>query len=384
MNSEQKCTGIACGNPARLQCPTCLKNGISGSYFCTQECFKKNWATHKPIHDKGNTYIPKYNYTGSLRAVYPLSPRRPVPPHIIRPDYADDFTGQPKSEQSVRNSTTIKVLNEEEIEGMRTVCKLAREVLDIAAAAIKPGVTTDELDRIVHEATIERDSYPSPLNYYGFPKSVCTSVNEGKFEARVFLAAGRHLLNQFHLSSVICHGIPDQRELQDGDIVNVDVTLYHNGFHGDLNEIYPVGNIDEDSKRLLRTAKECLDKAIEHVKPGFLYRNLGAIIEKTAKENNCSVVSSYCGHGIHRLFHCAPSVPHYKKNKAVGIMKPGHVFTIEPMINLGTWKDQLWPDNWTAVTVDGKRSAQFEHTLLVTETGVEVLTARANEKRIYP
>ncbi|CAG8666589.1 4317_t:CDS:2, partial [Paraglomus brasilianum] len=250
MNSEQKCT--ACGNPARLRCPTCLKNSIPGSYFCTQECFKKNWTTHKLGHKKdgidrspvGTTYIPKYNYTGSLRAVYPLSPRRPVPPHIIRPDYGDDPTGQPKSEQSVRNSTTIKVLNEEEIESMRTVCKLAREVLDITAAAIKPGITTDELDRIVHEATIERDSYPSPsrlLTFFGGSLTEFSSVNE-----------------------VICHGIPDQRELQDGDIVNVDVTLYHNGFHGDLNEIYPVGNIDEDSKRLLRTAKECLDKAIEN------------------------------------------------------------------------------------------------------------------------
>jgi len=183
---------------------------------------------------------------------------------------------------------------------------------------------------------------------------------------------------------VICHGIPDRRELQDGDIVNLDVTLYHDGFHGDLNETYPVGNVDKESLKLMKTAKGCLNKAIECVKPGFLYRDLGSVIEKHAKANDCSVVRTYCGHGIHSLFHCAPNVPHYTKNKAIGKMKPGNVFTIEPMINLGTYYDRLWPDKWTAVTEDGKRSAQFEHTLLVTETGVEILTAGIGERRFYP
>ncbi|CAB5180891.1 unnamed protein product [Rhizophagus irregularis] len=136
--------------------------------------------------------------------------------------------------------------------------------------------------------------------------------------------------------------------------------------------------------KLIKTAKDCLDKAIDCVKPGFLYRDLGAVIEKNAKANNCSVARTYCGHGIHRLFHCAPNIPHYAKNKAIGTMKPGHCFTIEPMINLGTYHDRHWPDNWTAVTEDGKRSAQFEHTLLVTETGVEILTAGKNERRFVP
>jgi methionyl aminopeptidase len=198
-------------------------------------------------------------------------------------------------------------------------------------------------------------SYPSPLNYCHFPKSVCTSPNE-----------------------VICHGIPDQRPLQDGDILNIDVTLYHGGFHGDLNETYYIGKADQDpdSVRVVETARDCLEESIKLVKPGALFRDYGNTIEKIAKANNCGVVKTYCGHGINQLFHCAPNVPHYAKNKAVGEAKPGMCFTIEPMITLGTHKDKTWPDDWTSVTTDGSRTAQFEHTLLVTEKGVEILTAR--------
>jgi len=236
---------------------------------------------------------------------------------------------------------------------MRIVCKLAREVLDIAASHVRPGITTDDIDAVVHKAAIERNSYPSPLNYRHFPKSVCTSVNEA-----------------------ICHGIPDQRKLQEGDIVNIDVTLYYDGFHGDLNETYAVGRIDEDSEKLIRTARKCLDEAIKLCKPGALFRDLGKTIEPIARANSCSVVRTYTGHGINDLFHCSPNVPHYAKNKAIGTMKPGMTFTIEPMINLGSnWDEVHWPDNWTATTVDGKRSAQFEETLLITETGVDILTA---------
>jgi len=175
---------------------------------------------------------------------------------------------------------------------------------------------------------------------------------------------------------VICHGIPDHRKLQEGDIINIDVTLYHDGFHGDLNETYPVGRIDEDSERLIRTARKCLDESIKICKPGVLIRDIGKVIEPIARANGCSSVRTYTGHGINDLFHCTPNVPHYAKNKAVGTMKPGMCFTIEPMINLGgNWDEVHWPDNWTATTVDGKRSAQFEETLLITEAGVEVLTA---------
>eukprot|EP00803_Ostreobium_quekettii_P010504 evm.model.scf_63.13 EVM.evm.TU.scf_63.13 scf_63:96791-98483(+) len=178
------------------------------------------------------------------------------------------------------------------------------------------------------------------------------------------------------LHQVICHGIPDCRPLEDGDIVNVDVTVYHRGFHGDLNETFTVGDVSDEHKLLIKVAHDCLAHAIEIVKPGTRYRDLGEVIQKHAAAHGFSVVKSYCGHGIGRLFHCAPNVPHYSHNKAVGTMKEGHVFTIEPMINEGIHKDVTWPDCWTAATADGKRSAQFEHTLLVTHSGVEVLTER--------
>jgi len=239
---------------------------------------------------------------------------------------------------------------------MRKVCRLAREVLDIAGKAAKPGVTTDEIDKIVHQATIERGAYPSPLNYKGFPKSCCTSVNE-----------------------IICHGIPDSRPLQDGDILNIDITLYYDGVHGDVNETYLIGTVSPQAKKLVQSTYEALEKAIAIVKPGTLYRDIGNVISKHINQAGFSVVRSYCGHGIGELFHAPPSIPHYGKNKAIGVMKPGHVFTIEPMINMGSWHDILWPDGWTAVTQDGKLSAQFEHTLLVTETGCEVLTARIQD-----
>ncbi|XP_064595511.1 methionine aminopeptidase 1-like [Liolophura sinensis] len=358
---QQICETPGCGTEAKLQCPTCIKLGISGSFFCSQTCFKGNWGEHKKLHKKSksensesNSFNPwpGFRFTGPLRPA-PVTPVREVPDHIPRPDYADNTEGIPISERQFRGTTSIKVLDDEEQEGMRVACLLGREVLDVAAKMLKVGVTTEEIDKAVHEACIDRECYPSPLNYYQFPKSCCTSVNE-----------------------VICHGIPDQRPLEDGDILNVDISVYHKSFHGDLNETFFVGNVDEKSKKLVKTTYECLAMAINEVKPGVRYREMGNIIQKHAQANGFSVVRSYCGHGIHQLFHTTPSVPHYAKNKAIGIMKPGHCFTIEPMISEGTWRDETWPDNWTAVTQDGKRSAQFEHTLLVTETGCEVLTRR--------
>jgi len=275
---------------------------------------------------------------------------RTIPDNISKPDYA--VTGVPISEKQAKSSAFIEVKTKEQIEGMRKVCRLAREVLDIAAKSARIGVTTDEIDKIVHEACIERGAYPSPLNYRGFPKSCCTSINE-----------------------VICHGIPDSRPLEDGDILNIDITLYYGGFHGDVNETYFIGNVDEKYKKLVNVTRESLEKSIEIIKPGVLYRDVGSVISKHVTQHGFSVVRTYCGHGIGNLFHTAPSIPHYSKNKAVGMMKPGHIFTIEPMINEGSYQDILWPDDWTAVTKDGKRSAQFEHTILVTENGYEVLTA---------
>ncbi|RYP73125.1 hypothetical protein DL769_004286 [Monosporascus sp. CRB-8-3] len=277
---------------------------------------------------------------------------RTVPKSIKRPDWAE--TGIPKGERRL-NRAKIEILDAKGQEAMRKVCRLAREVLDITAAEIKPGVTTDYLDEVCHEACIKRNSYPSPLNYNHFPKSICTSPNE-----------------------VICHGIPDRRILLDGDIVNLDVSLYHEGYHADLNETYYVGDrakADPDSVRIVETARECLDKAIELVKPGTPIRDFGRAIEKHAQSRDCTVVATWGGHGINTEFHPPPWIPHYAKNKAVGVCKAGMTFTIEPILALGKPREVYWPDNWTNVTADGKRTAQFEHTLLVTETGVEVLTA---------
>ncbi|XP_024043556.1 methionine aminopeptidase 1A isoform X2 [Citrus clementina] len=365
---------VRCGKPAHLQCPKCmeLKLPREGAAFCTQDCFKASWTSHKSVHlkaklsapgtgensslvsegwryciKKGQARTPKlphFDWTGTLRP-YPISSKLTVPAYIELPDWALD--GTPKVEPN---------------SDLQHVVEIAREVLDAAARMIRPGVTTDEIDRVVHEATITAGGYPSPLNYHFFPKSCCTSVNE-----------------------VICHGIPDSRKLEDGDIVNIDVTVYYKGVHGDLNETYFVGNADEASRQLVQCTYECLEKAISIVKPGVRFREIGEVINRHATMSGFSVVKSYCGHGIGELFHCAPNIPHYSRNKAVGVMKVGQTFTIEPMINAGVWRDRMWPDGWTAVTADGKRSAQFEHTLLVTETGVEVLTARLpSSPKVYP
>jgi len=373
--ADRSCITPGCGKPAGLQCPTCAKLSIGGSFFCEQACFKAAWKAHKGLHKKAESEKeqlevllkkvsnssmdpanynpwPGYGFTGKLRPS-PKSEKRVVPPHIQRPDYADHKEGYPKSEVESKRSHLIQVQSAEQIAMMRKVCRFAREVLDAAARAVRPGITTDEIDRIVHEETIKRDCYPSPLNYYTFPKSCCTSINE-----------------------VICHGIPDDRPLEEGDIVNLDITCFYNGYHGDLNETLFVGKCDEESVHLVKTAYECLMASVNEVKPNAKYRDMGAFIQKHAQANNLQVTRTYCGHGINALFHTAPSVPHYAKNKAVGVMKPGHCFTIEPMINKGTWRDQTWPDDWTAVTQDGKRSAQFEQTLLVTEDGVDILTRR--------
>eukprot|EP00111_Clytia_hemisphaerica_P008716 TCONS_00025488-protein len=300
---DRICETPACGKPAKLQCPTCIKLNISGSFFCEQTCFKANWKTHKQVHKKvekdkeedplnkllqqygssvaeqysSSSVWPGYMFTGDLRPHYPLSPKRHVPEHIERPDYADHNQGYPLSEMEVKRSTHIKALPQEDIDKLRIVARFARECLDAGARAVAPGVTTDEIDRIVHEATIERKCYPSPLNYYTFPKSCCTSVNE-----------------------VICHGIPDKRPLVEGDIVNLDITCYHDGFHADLNETLFVGKVDDDSKRLVQTAYDSLMAAVSEVKPGVRYRDLGKFIQKVAQDNGCSVTRTYCGHGIHR------------------------------------------------------------------------------------
>lgn len=355
------CATPGCGKEATMRCPTCIKLGLplGISRFCSQECFKASWPTHKRYHKRAADPDPQwwtsYKFSGALRPARVVMPMRTVPPGTELPDYA--ITTMPESEIALRGDRRIDVKTPEEIEIMREVCLLGRQALDLAGSMIKPGVTGEDIDAAVHQFIASKGAYPSPLNYYGFPKACCVSVNE-----------------------VICHGIPDMRPLEEGDICNVDISVFYKGHHSDLNETFPVGAIDADSERLVRTAYECLDAAIQMCKPGVMYRELGPVITRHAQQNDCSVVTTYCGHGIGKLFHCPPNVPHHRKNKAVGVMRPGHTFTIEPMINLGTHTDNTWPDGWTAVTTDGKRSAQFEQTLLITDDGCEVLTARLDGK----
>jgi methionyl aminopeptidase len=234
---------------------------------------------------------------------------------------------------------------------MRLACKAAARILKAAGEAVKPGITTDSLDALVHELTIKEGGYPSPLNYRGFPKSVCTSVNE-----------------------VICHGIPDSRALVDGDIVNLDVTIFVEGVHGDCNATFFVGNVDDESRRLVKVTHECLMKGIAAVKPGRPISDIGAAIEAHADANGFGVVRSYCGHGICDTFHTTLQIPHYFDARSRTEMVPNMTFTIEPMITAGTWKEHHWDDGWTVVTADLRRTAQFEHTIVVTDSGSEILT----------
>ncbi|KAI8874355.1 methionine aminopeptidase [Ramicandelaber brevisporus] len=359
------CQRPSCGKPAKLQCPTCVKTALPPAHYCSNDCFKGSWNLHKLCHSNPATGggddvektiefdpFPEKAYHCKLRARYPLSPTRAVPAHIKRPEYAK--TGRSLQEEIHGRQGKMLVLKPEERDEIRRIAKLGREVLDAGARAIKAGVTTDEIDRIIHEETIKRDAYPSPLNYYGFPKSCCTSVNE-----------------------VICHGIPDRRPLENGDIVNLDVTIYKDGFHADLNETYFVGEVDDDSRKLVQATYDALHLAIKEVcKPGAKYRDIGGVIQAHTDKFDLSVVRRIYGHGIGKLFHALPNVAHYANNKMVGVMQPGHCFTIEPMVNLGTHKEECWMDGWTVTTVDYKRSAQFEHMILITEDGCEILTER--------
>lgn len=273
-----------------------------------------------------------------------ISPRRSVPEHISLPEYAVSGVPAPGKASCKKNSA-------EQIERMRQAGKIARDVLDTVLAEVRPGITTDALDRIAHLRTIELGAYPSPLNYMGFPKSICTSVNE-----------------------VVVHGIPDSRELVEGDIVNCDVTVYAQGMHGDCSETVFVGEVDEESKRLVQVTWECLMKAIDVVKPGQPLNTIGQVIEEHVRHHGYSIVRIFTGHGIGESFHMLPYVAHFYEPNNKTLLEEGMTFTIEPMINAGRAECVIWPDKWTAVTCDLARSAQFEHTLLVTADGAEILT----------
>ena len=252
---------------------------------------------------------------------------------------------------------TVTLKTAEDIAGMRVAGKLAADVLEMIAEHVKPGVTTEALDRICHDYIVDvQKAIPAPLNYKGFPKSICTSINH-----------------------VVCHGIPNDKPLKDGDIINIDITVIKDGYHGDTSKMFIVGKPLEWAEKLCRITQECLYKGIELVKPGTRLGDIGEVIQKHAEKNGYSVVREYCGHGIGAVFHEEPQVLHYGRAGTGMELKEGMTFTIEPMINQGRSETRLLGDGWTAITKDRKLSAQWEHTILVTADGFEVLTLRSDE-----
>ena len=273
-----------------------------------------------------------------------VSPRRPVPASIERPEYVD--------RPSPRRDLDTDVKDAETIEKMRVAGRIAAQAMAAAAEVIAPGVTTDEVDRVGHEFLLDHGAYPSTLGYKGFPKSLCTSVNE-----------------------VICHGIPDSRVLEDGDIVNIDITAYIDGVHGDTDATYLCGDVDEEARLLVERTREALARGIRAAQPGREINVIGRVIESYARRFGYGVVRDFTGHGIGRVFHSGLVIPHYDAAPSYNtVIEPGMTFTIEPMLNLGTHEWEMWDDGWTVVTRDRRRSAQFEHTILITESGNEILT----------
>tara|TARA_B100001179_G_scaffold225373_1_gene205188 strand:- start:384 stop:1154 length:771 start_codon:yes stop_codon:yes gene_type:complete len=252
----------------------------------------------------------------------------------------------------------VTIKTADEIEKMRVAGRLAAEVLEMIGDYVQPGVSTEELDRICHDYIVNtQGAIPAPLNYKGFPKSICTSVNH-----------------------VICHGIPSEKKvLKSGDIINIDVTVIKDGFHGDTSKMFFVGERKVGAERLVRITQECMYMGIELVRPGARLGDIGHVIQQHAEKSRYSVVREYCGHGIGRIFHEEPQVMHYGKPGTGMELREGMTFTIEPMINQGKKFTKLLPDGWTVVTKDHKLSAQWEHTILVTATGHEILTKRSDE-----
>ena len=274
---------------------------------------------------------------------YPISPRRAVPARIPRPAYAGDMGPERYDGPDVQPP--------EIIEAMRVAGKIAAHALAAGGALVAPGVATDAIDAAVHEYLCDHDAYPATLDYRGFPKSCCTSVNE-----------------------VICHGIPDARPLEDGDIVKIDVTSYIGGVHGDTCATYLVGDVDDESQALAERTREAMERGIRAVRPGRQLNAIGRVIEAYAKRFGYGVVHDYTGHGVHRAFHSGLVVPHYDEPALDVVMEPGMTFTVEPMLTLGDYRSYVWDDHWTVVTRDGSRCAQFEHTIVVTDDGAQVLT----------
>jgi len=272
-----------------------------------------------------------------------VSARREVPAHIPRPEYVDKPAPERFTGSEVKDADTIA--------RMRVAGRLAAQARELVGSHVEPGVTTDELDRIGHEFLCDHGAYPSTLGYRGFPKSLCSSVNE-----------------------VVCHGIPDSRRIEDGDIVNIDITAFLDGVHGDTDATYLVGDVDEESRLLVERTHEAMMRGIRAAVPGREVNVIGRVIQSYARRFGYGVVRDFTGHGIGSAFHSGLVIPHYDDESYDTVMEPGMTFTIEPMLNLGTHEWDMWDDGWTVVTKDRRRSAQFEHTLLVTEGPAEVLT----------
>lgn len=274
---------------------------------------------------------------------YPVSPIRPVPVRIARPDYVDRSGPERYDGPHVQTAETI--------EKMRRAGRIAAQAMAAGAAVIAPGVTTDQIDAVVHDFLVAQDAYPSTLGYQGFPKSCCTSVNE-----------------------VVCHGIPDARPLDDGDLVKIDVTAFVDGVHGDNCASYGCGELDEASRLLAERTQQAMNRAIAAVRPGRQVNVIGRVIESYAKRFGYGVVREYTGHGVHSAFHSGLVIPHYDEPAYDTVMEVGMTFTIEPMLALGDYHSHVWEDEWTVVTNDRSRVAQFEQTLVVTAAGAEILT----------
>ena len=272
-----------------------------------------------------------------------LSPRREVPASIAAPEYVGRVGPAPFTGSEVKDADTI--------ERMRVAGGIAGSALQTVGRQVRPGITTDELDAIGHDYMVSRGAYASTLGYKGFPKSLCTSVNE-----------------------VICHGIPDSTVLQDGDIVNVDITAFIDGVHGDTDATFLVGSVDEESRLLVGRTETATVRAINAVRPGRPVSVIGRVIEAYAKRFGYGVVRDFTGHGIGTTFHSGLVIPHYDEPAYSTIIEAGMTFTIEPMLTLGTIDYEVWDDGWTVVTADRKRTAQYEHTILVTDAGAEILT----------
>jgi methionyl aminopeptidase len=249
---------------------------------------------------------------------------------------------------------SVSIKSFKEVEALRVACQMAAETLLKVGEMLRAGITTDDINTFVHQDTVRQDAYPAPLNYHGFPKSVCTSVNE-----------------------VVCHGIPGSRVLKNGDIINVDVTTRFKGFYGDTSATFFIGKPSPEARHVTEVSRRSLELGIKEVREGVRLGDIGAAIQEYAEGEGCSVVRAFVGHGIGREFHEAPQVSHVGRRGSGDRLKAGMCFTIEPMINLGTYEVEVLDDKWTAVTADGKLSAQFEHTLVVTKTGCEVLTKRS-------